>query len=68
MEISRDTEDSPFCLGAAQGKLSGYSEPRDFSQDVLKVTVITPDVFVWICWPKVRLPKLLFLLPEAPFQ
>ncbi len=44
-DISPDPKDDPFCLCAEQGKADFIvtSNPRDFPQDRLKATVVSPD-------------------------
>ena len=44
-QISPDPKDDPFCLCAEQGKADFIvtSNPRDFLQDRLKATVVSPD-------------------------
>jgi predicted nucleic acid-binding protein len=45
VEISPDPEDDPFCLCAEQGKADFLVtlNPKDFPQDRLKATVVSPD-------------------------
>jgi predicted nucleic acid-binding protein len=47
VEISPDPGDDPFCLCADQGKADFILtlNPRDFPQDRLKATVVSPDRF-----------------------
>ena len=44
-EISPDPKDDPFCLCAEQGKADFIVtlNPKDFPQDRLKATVVSPD-------------------------